>query len=276
MISSEPPSEPPATAVLVTGAASGIGLATALRLAAAGHGVALVDRDAVGLADAAHRCAGATAARPDPSATGRPVPTATAGGQVTAHPADLADPAAATEAVAAAVAAHPGLSGVVNAAGAVRAGTVVDTSDENWRWNLDVNASSAFHVCRAVLPHLVARGGGAVVNVASLTALRPIPDRAGYAAAKGAVIAFTRQLALEYGPAGVTANTVCPGAVRTPLLAARFDLEPAAERELLARIPLRRTGEPAELAALIELLVTGGCGYLTGQTLTVDGGLSLV
>jgi NAD(P)-dependent dehydrogenase (short-subunit alcohol dehydrogenase family) len=266
MISSELPSGRPPRAVLVTGAASGIGLATALRLAAAGHGVALVDRDADQLATARQRCAEAAASGAGPAPAGR----------VTGYVVDLTDPAATGAAVTTAVAAHPELRAVVNAAGAVRAGTVVATSDEDWRWNLDTNVSSAFHVCRAVLPHLLSRGGGAVVNVASLTALRPIPDRAGYAAAKGAVIAFTRQLALEYGPAGVTANTVCPGAVRTPLLAARFDREPSVERDLLDRIPLRRTGEPAELAALIEFLVSGGCGYLTGQTLTVDGGLSLV
>jgi 2-hydroxycyclohexanecarboxyl-CoA dehydrogenase len=247
-------------AVLVTGAASGIGLACALRLVAAGHEVALVDRDAGQLAEAARRCAASCAE----------------GVRVTTHTADLTDPAATSAAVHAALTVHTGMFGVVNAAGAVRGGTAVDTTDADWRWNLDTNASSAFYVCRAVLPHLVAAGRGAIVNIASLTALRPIPDRAGYAAAKGAVIAFTRQLAYEYGPHGITANTVCPGAIRTPLLAARFDREPDAERYLVARIPLRRTGEPDELAALIVLLVTGGCGYLTGQTITVDGGLSLV
>ncbi|MDQ7908477.1 SDR family oxidoreductase [Phytohabitans sp. ZYX-F-186] len=258
MISSGAPSAP--SAVLVTGAASGIGLACALRLAAAGHGVAMVDRDADGLAGAARRCAerASTAMR------------------ISTHAADLTDPAATAAAVNAALTVHTGLYGVVNAAGAVRGGTAVDTTDADWRWNLDTNASSAFYVCRAALPHLVAAGRGAIVNIASLTALRPIPDRAGYAAAKGAVIAFTRQLAYEYGPHGITANTVCPGAIRTPLLAARFDREPAAERDLSARIPLRRMGEPDELAALVVLLVTGGCGYLTGQTITVDGGLSLV
>ncbi|QOC92993.1 SDR family NAD(P)-dependent oxidoreductase [Micromonospora craniellae] len=259
MTSSENPSvsgggRVPAT-VLVTGAASGIGLACARRLTAEGHRVALVDRDGDGLAAASRACG-------------------TRG--VSVHRAELTDPARVTAVVAEALAAHGDLSGVVNAAGAVRAGSVVDTTDEDWRWNLDTNVSTAFHVCRAVLPHLVARGGGAVVTVASLTALRPIPLRAGYAAAKGAVIAFTRQLALEYGPYGVTANTVCPGAIRTPLLAARLDREPAVEAELTGRVPLRRVGEPAELAGLVHLLVTGGCDYLTGQTLTVDGGLSLV
>lgn len=242
--------------VLVTGAASGIGLACARRLLTAGHRVALVDRDADRLTAAlAELAAGDAASR---------------------HVADLTDPASVATTVADALAVHPGLSAVVNAAGAIRAGTAASTSDADWRWNLDTNASSAFYVCRAVLPGLVAAGGGAIVNIASLTALRPIPDRAGYAAAKGAVIAFTRQLALEYGPHGVTANTICPGAIRTPLLAARFDREPEVERDLAGRIPLRRTGEPDELAALVELLVAGDCRYLTGQTISVDGGLSLV
>ncbi|MEV0608677.1 SDR family oxidoreductase [Polymorphospora rubra] len=264
MTSSDDPFQLPGSAsatVLVTGAGSGIGFACVRRLAAAGHRVALVDRDAAALAAAVDACARA--------ADGR-------AGAVSGHRVDLTDPAAAAAAVAAALEAHGDLSGVVNAAGAVRGGTVVDTSDDDWRWNLDTNVSTAFYVCRAALPHLVGRGSGAVVNVASLTALRPIPDRAGYAAAKGAVISFTRQLALEYGPHGVTANTVVPGAIRTPLLAARFDREPAVEAELAGRIPLRRTGEPDEVAGLVQLLVTGGCGYLTGQTLTVDGGLSLV
>jgi len=241
--------------VLVTGAGSGIGRACAVRLAGAGHPVAMVDRAADRLAAAAAECRGT---------------------QVSTHVADVTDPVAVADAVAAAVATHGGLAAVANVAGAVRAGTAVDTSDADWRWTVDTNLSSAFYVCRAALPHLLRRGGGAVVNVASLTALRPMPDRAAYAAAKGGLIAFTRQLALEYGPHGITVNTVCPGAIRTPLLAERFDTEPLAEAELRGRIPLRRLGEPAEVAALVQLLVTGGCGYLTGQTLVVDGGLSLV
>lgn len=244
---------PPSAAVLITGAASGIGAACAVRLASAGRPLALLDRDGEGLAATAARCGD--------------VPVST-------HVVDLTDPAATSAAVADALAGH-GVDAVVNVAGAVRAGTAVDTSDEDWRWTLDVNLSSAFYVCRAALPHLVARGGGAVVNFASLTALRPMPDRAAYAAAKGGVIALTRQLALEYAPHRITVNTVCPGAVRTPLLAKRFAVEPEAEAELSERIPLRRLGEPEELAALVALLVSGECGYLTGQTLVVDGGLSL-
>jgi NAD(P)-dependent dehydrogenase (short-subunit alcohol dehydrogenase family) len=248
-VSSQPP-------VLVTGAGSGIGRACAVRLAGAGHPVAMVDRAGDRLAAAAAECG-----------DGAPVST---------HVADLTDPVAVAGAVGAAASAHGGLGAVANVAGAVRAGSAVDTSDADWRWTVDTNLSSAFYVCRAALPHLLRRGSGAVVNVASLTALRPMPDRAAYAAAKGGLIAFTRQLALEYGPYGITVNTVCPGAIRTPLLVRRLDAEPQVEAELRERIPLRRLGEPAEVAALLQLLLTGGCGYLTGQTLVVDGGLSLV
>lgn len=124
--------------MLVTGAASGIGLACALRLVAAGHGVALVDRDVDRLDEAARAC----------SASGGE------GVRVSTHAADLSDPAAASAAVESALALHPAMYGVVNAAGAVRGGTAVDTTDADWRWNLDTNASSTFHVCRAVLPHL--------------------------------------------------------------------------------------------------------------------------
>lgn len=240
--------------MLITGAASGIGAACAMRLAAAGHALALLDRDADRLAATAAGCAG---------------------GPVSTHLVDLADPAATTAAVDAAVDFHDELAAVVNVAGAVRAGSAVDTSDADWRWTLDTNLSSAFYVCRAALPRLVSRGGGAVINFASLTALRPMPDRAAYAAAKGGVIALTRQLALEYAPHRITVNTICPGAVRTPLLEQRFAAEPQVEAELCQQIPLQRLGEPGELAELVALLVGGGCGYLTGQTLVVDGGLSL-
>lgn len=223
------------------------------RLVADGWMVAMLDRDAAGLAAVSEEIA-------DRSSV---------------HVVDLVDPEQIRETVAQIVSRYGDIGALVNVAGAVRGGTAIATSDEDWQWNLDTNASSAFFLCRELLPHLVGRGGGAIVNFSSLTALRPIPERAAYAAAKGAVIAFTRQLAFEYGPDAVTVNTICPGAIRTPLLAARIDTDPSIEDELTARIPLRRLGEPEELAELVELLVSGRCGYLTGQTFVVDGGLGI-
>ncbi|MTD15209.1 SDR family oxidoreductase [Nakamurella sp. YIM 132087] len=241
-----------AGAVLVTGAASGIGAATAIRLAGAGRRVLLLDRDADGLARTVQACGD--------TAVGRAV--------------DLTRPDEVQTVVRELAAVHD-IGAVVTVAGGVRGGDVITTDDETWQWNLDVNAASVFHVCRAVLPLLVARGSGAVVTFGSLTALRPMPGRAAYAAAKGAVIAFTQQLALEYGPAGISVNCICPGAVRTPLLAARFEVEPEAETALEQRIPLRRLGRPEEVAEVVELLVSRRAPYLTGQTLVIDGGQAL-
>ncbi len=235
----------------MTGAASGIGEATARRLHDAGWSLALLDRDG----DGATRLAAELGA--------------------TAHVVDLSRPDEVAGTVDQVLREHPEIEAVVNVAGAVRGGDGVSTSDDDWRWNLDVNASSAFYVCRGFLPALVRRGRGSIVNFGSLTALHPMASRAGYAAAKGAVIALTRQLAFEYGPAGVSVNTVCPGAVRTPLLAARLRAEPEVEGELSARIPARRLGAPEEVAEVVELLVSGRARYLTGQTIVVDGGQSL-
>lgn len=195
--------------------------------------------------------------------------------EIETHTVDLTDASAVADAVKSIVARHPDTAALVNVAGAVRSGTAIDTDDENWLWNLHTNASSTFYVCRSVLPHLVQRGGGSIVNFSSLTAVKPMLERAGYAAAKGAVLALTRQLAYEYGPHGVRVNTIIPGAIRTPLLQQRLVADPSVEHELTERVPLRRLGEAEELAALVKFLVSDSCAYLTGQAIAVDGGLGL-
>lgn len=217
--------------------------------------MALLDRDRDGLEAVAERCA--------------------RGAEVSAHAVELSDGSAVRTVVAEIVQRTGGIDALVAVAGSVTAGTAEGTTDEVWQSVLGDNATSAFVATREVLPHLRAGGGGAIVLFSSLTALKPMPDRAAYAAAKGAVLALVRQLALEYGPDGISVNAICPGAISTPLLQRRFDAEPRAEHNLKARIPLRRVGEPAEVAALVHLLVGRECRYLTGQTLVIDGGLAI-
>lgn len=239
--------------MIVTGAASGIGRACVERLSLAGWSVIALDVTPMTASD--YREADALRVR-----------TGTV---------DLTDTGAVSRLFAELIKDDHSVSAVVNVAGAVRAGSAVDTDDANWRWNLDTNATSAFAVCRAVIPHLVARGGGSIVNFSSLTALKPMKERAGYAAAKGAVLALSRQLAFEYGAHGIRVNTIVPGAIRTPLLDQRLAVEPELEAQLSDRVPLNRLGRPAELAALVEFLVSDECAYLTGQEIAVDGGLGI-
>lgn len=240
---------------VVTGAGSGIGRATSLLFAEEGAAVAVVDLNR----DAASATAGAiTGSGGVAMAFECDVTNATAVDQVFERlPGDLGP-----------------VSILINNAGAVFPGTGAGITDEAWERNLAVNLSSALYCARAALRQMVPLRSGAIVNVSSLTALHPIPDRAGYAAAKGGLLALTRSLALDYAALGIRVNAICPGAVATPLLRARFT-EPGLEERVLAAIPLGSLGEPRDIAHAALFLAAGECAFVTGQTLVVDGGGSL-
>jgi meso-butanediol dehydrogenase / (S,S)-butanediol dehydrogenase / diacetyl reductase len=240
--------------VVVTGGASGIGLATARRLFAEGATLALVDLDLDGASHAASAM-DATGAR------------------AAGYAADVADSAAVSSVLRSAEEWMGGIDVVINSAGIIARGAIGDTSDEAWRRVLDIDLSSMFYVARAVAPIMRRAGGGAIVNVASVAGSVGAVN-AAYAAAKGGVLALTRQLANELAADTIRVNSVSPGFTATPL---NQELRAAgSEAAWASRIPLGRFGLPEEIAAVCAFLASDDASYITGIDLVADGGLSAV
>jgi 2-hydroxycyclohexanecarboxyl-CoA dehydrogenase len=237
---------------LVTGAASGIGRAIACRLAADGAAVAALDVDAAGATAVAGEI---TAAR----------------GASLALVADVTDGAAVREAVARARTVLGPLTILVNNAGVCSFHRFVDLEEAEWDRMFAVHVKGAFHCTKAALPDLIAAGWGRVVNVASVGGLKGAPAITHYAAAKAALLGFTRALATEVGVHGVTVNAIAPGLVDTPLLV-RSRMPEAIRETQAAALPVRRIGRPEDIAAACAYLVSPEAGYVTGQVLSPNGG----
>jgi NAD(P)-dependent dehydrogenase (short-subunit alcohol dehydrogenase family) len=241
-------------AVLVTGAGSGIGVAMALAAAAAGAQVAVNDIDA----DAAARTCEQVSA---------------AGGTAFAVPGDVARPDAAKAVVSSAVSAMGSLTGLLNNVGVVRGGRLLDITEADWDFIMRVDCSSALFCSQAAHPHLVA-SGGAIVNTSSLCAVFPAPGAGSYNAAKAALVTLTQQLALEWGTDGIRVNAIAPGMISGTHFSASSQDEGAAARRG-AIVPLRRTGRAGDIAPVAVFLLSDAAQYMTGQLLTVDGGLGI-
>jgi 2-hydroxycyclohexanecarboxyl-CoA dehydrogenase len=241
---------------LVTGAGRGIGAAIAARLAAAGSAVAVCDVDAA-LAEAS---AGKLAA---------------AGARAIAVAADVSDAAAVARGVARAAAELGPVGVLVNNAAVDVVGPFLESSEAVWDRILAVNLKGTLVCCRAVLDGMIARGGGCIVNLGSDAGRVGSTGEAVYSASKGGVIAFTKSLAREVARHAIRVNCVCPGPTDTALLAQVGEHSPKLLEGLLRAIPLRRVGEPDDVAALVAFLARDDAAYITGQAISVNGGLTM-
>ncbi|HSB14557.1 MAG TPA: SDR family NAD(P)-dependent oxidoreductase [Bryobacteraceae bacterium] len=237
---------------VVTGAATGIGEAVVRRLAAAGASVAAVDLDMEGAA----RVAGDIAGGP--------------GRLVFAVRADISSAESVNQAVAEVLDRTGRIDVLVNNAGiAGRAAPLWEQTVEDWQRVIAVNMNGVFHCCRAVINHMRERHYGRIVNVASIAGKEGNPNMTGYSSTKAAVIAFTKSLAKEVATEGICVNSVAPAVVRTRIL---DQLTPAQIEYMTARIPMRRTGTPDEIAAVIHFLASPDCSFVTGQCYDASGG----
>ena len=238
--------------VFLTGAASGIGKASALRMAEEGATLFCVDVQSEAVEQTAK------AARE-------------LGGEASAATCDVSDPAEVRGAIDAAVERYGRLDSVCNVAGILHFDHTHELSLEQWQRILDVNLTGTFLVCQSALPHLLASGGN-VVNMASTAALSGHPWTAAYSASKGGVLAFTYTLAVEYGKQGVRANAVCPGSIETPIME-KFVLPEGANQKLVRRImPLDRFRGPDKAASVVAFLASEDAAHINGAFIRCDGG----
>lgn len=240
---------------VVTGAAGGIGGAIARQLIAQGATAHGLDRDAAGLERLAQECGA---------------------GSFVAHRVELADRGAVDHLLVDLLDRLEGRCDIlVNNAGVSRLRSLADTDDALLDWMFAVNFTAAFRITRALLPALRASGRGSVVNIASELALVGQPDYSAYCATKGAVLAWSRALALEFAAQGIRVNAVCPGPVDTALLREEFSthIDPCAARAAeMGTIPLSRLGTPADIAPVVAFLASDAAAFVTGAAWCVDGG----
>jgi meso-butanediol dehydrogenase / (S,S)-butanediol dehydrogenase / diacetyl reductase len=230
--------------VLVTGGGSGIGRAICRRFASDGASVLVADIVGERAEEVAKQIGGAAVQ-----------------GDVTVA-ADIARMVAAADRV----------DVLVNNAGGGMADDVLDIDEEAWDQDIALNLKSAFLCSKAVLPGMIEHGGGVIVNIASVNGLAFFANEP-YSAAKAGLISLTRSMATRYGRHGIRAVAIAPGTIRTPLWQERIDKEPAIFERLMRWYPLRRVGEPEDVAAAAAFLASDDASWITGEVLRVDGGL---
>ena len=234
---------------VVTGGTKGIGEAIVRQLAAAGARVVAVSR----------------------SAPASPEGPAQDGG-VTTLRADIAKKAEVDRMIETVVARHGTVDILVNCAGTAKRAPALEQAEADWEYMIELNLKGTAWACRAVAPVMRQAGRGRIVNITSLGAEFGLVNRAAYCATKGAVAQLTRCLALEWGPHGITVNAVGPGITVTPLVRPFLDANPGKEETMTRKIPLGRLGRPDDMAGAVVFLASDLAGYVTGQTIYVDGG----
>jgi 3-oxoacyl-[acyl-carrier protein] reductase len=236
---------------LVTGASRGIGRAIAIRLSAHGCTVACAGRDRAALDDTVAEIAAA-------------------GGRAEPLPFDVADADAAGDAVRDLHARHGRLDILVNNAGITRDQLIVRMRPADWRAVMDADLDGVFHITQPAAKIMLRQRSGRIITVTSVVGLMGNPGQSNYAAAKAALVGFTKSLARELGSRGITVNAVAPGYIRTAMTAGLND----AQREaLLATLAIPRLGEPEDVAEAVAFLAGPGAAYITGTVLNVSGGL---
>jgi 2-hydroxycyclohexanecarboxyl-CoA dehydrogenase len=244
---------------LVTGGGQGIGRGICEGLAEDGFHVAVVDRDA------------ATGEEVAEAIRGRGL----AGTSFTVDVTDSAGVAAVVEKISTTI--GP-IHVLVNNAGFDEHRRFVETDEAFWDRIIDVNFKAALRFVRQVLPSMIDRKGGRIVNIGSDAGRVGSSLEAVYSGAKGGMIAFTKTIAREAARAGVTANTVCPGPTQTPAMQSAIDQQESAEavmQAMVRAVPMRRLGQPSDIAAAVRFFASDGAGFVTGQTLSVSGGLTM-
>ncbi len=239
--------------VVITGGAQGIGEACARRLVNDGAAVALWDvSDAAGQALAAALQA--------------------AGAQALYCHCDVANKADVDAALAATLARYGQVDGLVNNAGIFRAAPFLDIAEADWDAVIAVNLKGSFLVGQAVARHMAQRGRGAIVNMSSVNGTLTIPTIASYNASKGAINQLTRVMALSLADQGVRVNAVAPGTIATELARSAVLTSDEAKTRILSRTPMKRLGEPSEIADVVAFLLSDASSYVTGEIVVVDGG----
>ena len=237
--------------VAVTGAASGMGAASAREFAAHGATLALIDIDGDGVQAVADELG------------------------ASCWVGDVADSAFCQTTIDTIASQHDGLDVLVNAAGTIHRADAIGTSDDDWRRVMSVNVDGMFFLCRAAVPHLTAAGGGAVVNFGSIWGSVGSAGATAYCVSKGAVHQLTRAMALDHVGVGIRFNAVAPGEVRTPMLSSERATPPTEEDlQALAEatIPMKRLAEPTEIAKVVVFLASDDASYMTGEIVHVDAG----
>ncbi len=240
---------------VITGAGSGMGREAAIVFAAEGARVCVADVAVEAAEETVSLC----------------------GGDAFACAVDVADEAQVEATMAATVERYGGIDVLYNNAGISPAddASILDTSVEAWQRVQDVNAKGVFLCCKHGIPRLLERGGGSIVNVASFVAiLGAATSQISYTASKGAVLAMTRELAVEFARSGVRVNALCPGPVETPLLLNIYGSDPAALERRRIHWPMGRLAKPREIVDAALFLASDESSYVTGATFVVDGGLT--
>lgn len=245
----------PGKVAIVTGAASGIGRASAQRFAAEGAAVLVADING----ERAQHCAAAIVA---------------AGGAAVAHAVDVAHADAIAEMVAFANATFGRLDIVFSNAAMTRVGDAVQLSGADWNAMWATNVSAIFFAAKHAVPLMAAQGGGCLLSTASVSGLHADTAQVGYAATKAAVISLTRALAVDHAAAGIRASCICPGMTATPPMLHGLRADPQLAEHGLSVPPAGRLARPEEIAAAAVWLCSDEASYVTGQALVVDGGLT--